>query len=241
MDHAMIPIKRVTATESIVESLKQRIMDGEFGPGAQLPSEQCLLKEYAVSRLTLREALARLSALGIIHVHHGKGAFVEASISVSALNNVLIPLFPQHDLKRMNDLIEARNVIESEIAARVAEIRTPEHIRLLQEILEYNDTVLDDPLVFAERDYAFHLALVEIADNQFFYAMYQALHRQIKAFLVQYAQSISDRGAAMERHRPILEAIRGGDAPRARELARAHAAICASYVRKMIDGKGDPQ
>jgi GntR family transcriptional repressor for pyruvate dehydrogenase complex len=237
----MKPIKKVTATEAIVESLKQRIGDGEFGPGEQLPSEQVLLHDYGVSRLTLREALARLSALGIIHVHHGKGAFVEKKISVSALGNVLMPMFPECDLKRMNDLIEARNVIESEIAAKVAESHTEDDIRRLQDILDCRGDILDNPEIFAERDYAFHLALVEIADNQFFFAMYQALHRQIKAFLVQYARSITDRAQAMERHRPVLKAIIKGDADKARKLAREHAAICASYVKKMIDSKGDVQ
>ena len=235
----MKPVRKVTATESLVESLKERIRDGEFGPGEQLPSEQALLNEYDVSRLTLREALARLAALGIIRVRHGKGAFVEQRISVAALDNVLMPMFPQYDLKRMNDLIEARNVIEAEIAARAAKVRTRADIQRLEEILDYDDDVLEDPELFAGRDYAFHLALVEIADNQFFLAMYQALYRQIKAFLIQYAESITDRRKALERHRPILRAIVRRDADRARKLARAHAAICASYVKKMIRSQGD--
>lgn len=67
-----IPIKKITATQEVVESLKNRIRDGKFKPGDQFPSEQLLLKEYDVSRLALREALANLSALGIIEVRHGK-------------------------------------------------------------------------------------------------------------------------------------------------------------------------
>ncbi len=57
-----ISLKKITVTEAVVESLKERIRTSEFGPGDKLPSEQSLLKEYGVSRLTLREALARLSA-----------------------------------------------------------------------------------------------------------------------------------------------------------------------------------
>jgi GntR family transcriptional repressor for pyruvate dehydrogenase complex len=227
-----ISLLRVTATKAIVESLKERIGNGEFGPGDQLPSEQIMLQEYGVSRLTLREALARLTALGIIHVRHGKGAFVTNSISVSALANVLIPLFPHHDFNRMNDLVEARNLIESEVAAKVSETRTTVQISFLEGLLKYDENVLGDPELFAGRDYGFHLALVEMSGNQFFIAMYQALFRQIRAFLIRYARSIEVRAEAMERHRPILNAIIYQDVELARKLAREHATICASFVSK---------
>lgn len=229
-----ISIKKVTATEAIVESLKERIQSGEFEPGGKLPSEQELLKEYDVSRLTLREALAQLSALGIISVHHGKGAFVETQVSIPALDNVLIPLFPRNDSNRLPDLVEARSMLESEIAAKVAASRTRADITRLERLLESDPEILDDTERFAERDYRFHLTLAEMADNKFLLAIYQALYRNITSFLVRYAQSIDDRKEALERHRPILEAIIEQDVERARELAREHAGICASYIKSFI-------
>jgi GntR family transcriptional regulator, transcriptional repressor for pyruvate dehydrogenase complex len=227
-----IPLRKVTATEAIVQSLKERIKNGEFGPGEQLPSEQILVQEYGVSRLTLREALARLSALGVLQVKHGKGAFVTNSISISAIDDILIPLFPYHDNDRMRDLVEARNLIESEIAARVAENRTREQLEYLKSLLAYDESILSDPELFAERDYEFHFALVKMSGNEFFIAIYQALSRQIRAFLIRYATSIKDRAAAVERHRPILKAIIDQDVELARKLAREHATICASFVSK---------
>lgn len=234
-----LPLRKVTATEAIVESLKERIRTGEFGPGDQLPSEQFMLQEYGVSRLTLRESLARLAALGIIKVHHGKGAFVAENISISALDNVLIPLFPHYDASRMQDLIDARNLIESEVVAQVAEIRCDEDIKLLRELLDYNEDILNNPELFAERDYDFHLALVVMAGNQFFIVMYRALYQQIRSFLVQYARSINDRREAMDRHQPILEAIVNQDIEKARQLAKDHAGICASFIKEFVPKEGD--
>jgi len=232
-----LSIRKTTATEAIVESVKDRIRRGEFRPGDRLPSEQVLLREYGVSRLTLREALARLAALGIIQVQHGKGAFVKTTISMTALDNVLIPLFPQYDINRMNDLVEARNMIESEIAAKLALTRSDNDLRLLENLLECDGETLNDPGLFADRDYAFHLSLAEMADNQFLLVMYKALYNQIRDFLVQYAHSIDDRREALERHRPLLNAIRKGDAEAARRLAREHAGICASFIRGMVEEK----
>lgn len=193
-----------------------------------------MLKEYNVSRLTLREALARLSASGIIEVKHGKGAFIKNKISIHALDNVLVPMFPERDPSRMTDLEEARSLIESEIAAKAAEKRTKKQIQNLEQLFELDLETVNSPGKYAERDFQFHLALAKVAGNQFFLAMYQALYNQISAFLVQYARSIMDRKAAMERHRPILEAIIQQDIENARSLARVHAGICASYVKKII-------
>ena len=224
-------IKKITATEALLEDLKERIRTCEFGPGEKLPSEQVLLKEYDVSRLTLREALARLAALGIIEVKHGKGAFVNSEVSIPALDNVLIPMFPQNNSDRMQDLIEARNLIESEIAAKVALQRTHDDIGRLEDLLKYDATIAD-ATAFAERDYAFHLTLSEIAGNVFFHSIYQALSRQVRCFLVSYAESVEDWEEALERHRPILNAIINKDAAMARLLAKDHARVCASFIQE---------
>lgn len=233
-----IPLRKITATEAVVESLKTRIRACEFGPGEKLPSEQALLKEYDVSRLTLREALAKLAAWGIIRVVHGKGAFISESVSIPALDNVLIPLFPQVNADRMKDLVEARNTIESEIAAKVAESRTNDDIDTLRDLLEFDAQTLSSAEDFADRDYTFHLTLVEMAGNEFFLSMYQALHRQIRSFLIRYAKSVPDREAALARHVPILNAIIDRDRELARTLAREHAAICASYIRQFREDAG---
>lgn len=225
-----IPITKITASEAVVQSLKTRICACEFGPGDKLPSEQSLLKEYEVSRLTLREALAKLAAWGVIQVRHGKGAYVGKSISIPALDNVLIPLFPKLNPDRMGDLIEARNTIESEIAAKVAHTRSIEDIQTLQKLLTFNSEDILNAEAFADRDYTFHLTLVKMADNDFFLSMYQALNMQIRSFLVEYARSVEDWEKALDRHTPILDAIIDKNQEKARVLAREHARICASYI-----------
>lgn len=227
---------KVTVADAVLNSLKGRILEGEFGPGEKLPSEQVFLKEYDVSRLTLREALAKLAAWGVIRIRHGKGAYINEKISLPALKNVLIPMFPQQNILRMNELVEARTMLESEIAAKVAENRTKEQITALKDLLEYDTRKITSAAKFAEQDYAFHLALSQMAGNEFIHSMYQALHCQIQSFLIQYARSLTDWKEALERHLPILQAIIDKNPEIARNLARAHARICASYIHQ---DKGD--
>jgi len=227
-----IQLHKITATEAVVESLKERIRNCEFNPGEKLPSEQALLKEYDVSRLTLREALAKLAAWGVIQVRHGKGSYIGENISIPALDNVLIPMFPQQNSDRMGELVEARNMIESELAAKVAENRTPDQIIVLEKLLDYDHQKITSAKKFADRDYAFHLALSQMSGNEFLHCMYQALYRQIQFFLIRYARSITDWKEALDRHSPILEAIIDQDSETARLLARDHAKVCASYIRQ---------
>jgi DNA-binding GntR family transcriptional regulator len=69
--------------------------------------------------------------------------------------------------------------------------------------------------------------------------MYQVLHGQIRDFLIQYANSIDDGREALDRHRPILNAIIDQDVEAARQLGRDHAEICASYVKKINHRNGE--
>ncbi len=224
----MIQLERVSTAEAIVKHLMEAIANGDYAPGEKLPSERRLQEMLGVGRLALREGMARLSALGIISIHHGKGAFVNEGVDGKALSHVLMPLFPQKNLKHLQDLVEARSMIEGEIAAHAAERRSDDDIQELAAILEYDAATLRDPQKIADCDYQFHSALARIGGNVFLEVMYEGLAPHIREFLIHYARTHKKRQDALERHRPILEAIRVQNIEEARDLARNHAAFCAN-------------
>jgi GntR family transcriptional regulator len=61
---------------SISAQLSSWIQAGEYLPGDRLPSESQLMEHFAVSRITVRRALANLSQMGLVQSQHGKGVFV---------------------------------------------------------------------------------------------------------------------------------------------------------------------
>jgi GntR family transcriptional regulator len=65
--------------QKIANDLRGRILDGELGPGAKLPTEQELMTQYGVSRNTVRMAVAALANQGLIVTQPGRGggAFVQ--------------------------------------------------------------------------------------------------------------------------------------------------------------------
>lgn len=62
--------------KEIENEIRERIVRNQLGPGAKLPSEAELMMEFAVSRITVRQALSGLHNAGLIEKVNGKGSFV---------------------------------------------------------------------------------------------------------------------------------------------------------------------
>src|SRR5215467_9736240 len=60
----------------IADELRRQVVDGDIAPGHLLPSEPALAAEHAVSRVTVRKALARLKDEGIVDSRQGFGWYV---------------------------------------------------------------------------------------------------------------------------------------------------------------------
>ncbi|MFC1766495.1 FadR/GntR family transcriptional regulator [Planctomycetota bacterium] len=230
-------IRRTSTAEAIVQHLVERIRGGEFGPGDRLPSERLLQTQLGVGRLSLREGLARLSALGIIRIDHGKGAFVEKRPNSESIAHAMILCFPQRDQKAMEDLVHARGLIEGELAAMAAAHRSDEDIVGLKKILESPGADRLDARDLAEVDFLFHLEVAKVADNDFLTVMLKALGNQIRTFLRHYTAAVSDPKRVIARHRPILQAIIDRDVEQARALAQAHVRVCEKSIQVFVKSK----
>ncbi|MFW5454614.1 GntR family transcriptional regulator [Thioalkalivibrio sulfidiphilus] len=73
----------------IKEVLKQRILDGEYAPHARLASESELMKQFGVSRITVRQALRDLHTEGLVFSVQGKGSFVSKPKAVQDIQRLL--------------------------------------------------------------------------------------------------------------------------------------------------------
>lgn len=73
---ALLPLSSVPLHSQLRELLRARILDGEYAPGSQMPSESELGSLFKVSRITVRQALGDLQKEGLIFKIHGKGTFV---------------------------------------------------------------------------------------------------------------------------------------------------------------------
>ncbi len=62
-----------TAVDRCTEAIRRAVLDGRLPPGERLPPERRLAEDFGVNRVTVRAALARLSAAGLVSVRQGSG------------------------------------------------------------------------------------------------------------------------------------------------------------------------
>lgn len=225
-------LERTSTAEAVVNYFTEQIRSGTVSPGDKLPSERVLQERFGISRFALREGLARLSALGIIRIVHGKGAFVAETVSSASLGNVLLPALSSHPGNSLRDLFEARLLIERELAFRAAERRTEQHLQTLETILDQTAGALADPEQFGELDYDFHRTVAAAAGNVFLMKMLDVLTQHMRDFLARHAHSAESRGKALKTHRDIVECIRARDSEGAAVTMEGHLVGCKSNFER---------
>lgn len=228
------PVRRISTAEAVANRLVERIHSGEFGPGDVFPSERDLQSQLGVGRLSLREGLARLSALGIIRVDHGKGARVRQRVDVEAVAHALVPLFPHRQSKVLHDLLRARSVIDGELAAQAALVREEGDIVVLRDLLDRPGEAVSDDRALAELDFAFHREVARIGNNTYLAVLHDALATPIREYLLCYVRVHGNRQEVIDRHRPILDAIVARDGPGARLAAVSHLEACKASVDRFL-------
>ena len=70
-------VRRDGLAEQLFNILREELESGDYKPGQKLMSESALAQKYGVSRLTVRAAIARLSALDYVETRNGEGSFVK--------------------------------------------------------------------------------------------------------------------------------------------------------------------
>jgi GntR family transcriptional regulator len=87
-NHAVISMSPQPLYLQLKEVLRAYIMDGTYAPHSKLPSENELIKQYKVSRITVRQALRDLQKEGLIFSIQGKGSFVTKPKAVQDLTRL---------------------------------------------------------------------------------------------------------------------------------------------------------
>lgn len=104
------PIKKVSTAAKVFETLYEMIVRGQFQRGQKLPSQEELAKQFGVSRNTLREAMNKLYAMGLLSSHQGIGTIVEAPNPEGYLSTLSGQFL--RDSMSVREFIEARICIE---------------------------------------------------------------------------------------------------------------------------------
>ncbi len=208
----------------LVDALVPMIVGGELAPGSLLPAEPEMSARFGVSRSVVREALRVLGEKGLVDVRHGSGTRVTTSDRWDPLDPAVLAALRASGPSAvvLRDLLEARTIVECEVAALAAERADAVENAALEDALAIMRSSLDDPPRYVTGDSAFHLTLLRAARNRVLERMAQPMHE-----LLSYAQALTDAipgvlTRALADHEAIADAVMRHDADGAREAMRAH-------------------
>ena len=212
-------VKRATVAETIVEQVRDLIIDGQLRPGQKLPSERELADELCVGRSSVREATSALIALGIAQARQGEGVYIRPDFPDSVIDKIEWSSLLLRG--QIRDLIETRLTIELAIV-RLACERAPLPARVDLERLAGEMDVAMSIETFIERDLSFHLALAEASGNRVMHSVVRGVQQLMRSSMGQVLQRADMRAIASAQHRAIAAAIRQGDVEAAVRTMEEH-------------------
>lgn len=204
---------------SVADTLRDMLAANRWQVGERMPAERALSEELGVPRATVREALIVLEVEGLLEVRHASGIYVCETTSKSEddLPDDLSPF----------ELLRARQVLESAIAANAALNVTGEQIEAMREALFQEERDIMERRGSYEGDQRFHQLLAEATQNDALVATMEQLWamRQSSELWNRLHSRIFDdsyRRSWAADHHEILAAIEARDPESARAATWRH-------------------
>lgn len=219
-------VRQPKLSDVIMQRIEEMIMEGTLRPGQRLPPERELALEFDVSRPSLREALQKLAAKGLLVSRQGGGTYVAENLG-DGLVDPLLELFRTHP-EAQYDLLEFRHALEG-VSAYYAALRSTEADRAMirarfEDLERYHQQKAFDKEVSA--DVEFHLAIAASTHNvvllHMMRALFSLLHQHIGDNLQSIYPKVDTRKRIHEQHYVLMEAICAGEPERARKAAHDH-------------------
>jgi GntR family transcriptional repressor for pyruvate dehydrogenase complex len=212
----------VSKTDSLVDSVISSIANGEYTPGSKLPPENYYVKEYGLSRVTVREAFKKLNSMGVVSIRQGDGTFVKA-IKPFGINRAVLPLL-MANRETIEDVYETRIIIEEAILELVIRLRSNGDILALRGIVSEMGRAVyaSDVEEYNTLDDNFHDKLTEICGNPVLASIYDSLAVIRKSNIRKSNSSMKSIEKSIKDHQDILDAIEQKDGARAKDLMRRH-------------------
>lgn len=232
----ILPISRSGVSEMLVQQLLGFVTAGRLKAGDKLPSERELAERFEVSRPTVREALRALSVLGVLEIRHGGGAFVSALNAAELLGP--LSFFLSLSDASVEQLYNARRIIEGEICALAATRVTPEDLAELSDLIEAQENVKRDAVHYLQFDSQFHEALGRIGGNPFLARASQSLNILGIEFRKLAAKTKAAPTRSIADHKVILAALTEGDSEAARAAMVDHMNQVLTTTKEELESHG---
>lgn len=226
--HFLTPIRRTTLTADICRKLVAHLMRGDWTEGEQIPPERLLCQHLGVGRASLREALKALEIMGMIETRLGEGTFVCQRSDFFA--RPLLWAITGSDVSDVRELVEARKLIEVELAGLAAERATADDVAKMEEMLAAMEAAAGDRERFSDGDIGFHMAIAEAGHNKILLNAILLIRNLLREWVNHALTKTGVSAKAYEQHKRIFLAIAKKRPDQARQAMEAHLISMAGYI-----------
>ena len=220
MKHSFEPVVKQSLPDRLARQIRGTIQSGHYRRGDRLPPIVEMAKRFEVGQPSIREALKKLEAMGVVQIRHGSGVFVSRS------EEVLVLASPDYagavTKKLLLDLIRARIPIESQSVADCVRHATPEQVQELERVLADAGQHLGDAERLNAVNMEFHGKIADASGNSVTAQLLAVLHDLFTAEQRLILDIFGSREADHAGHLEILDAIERRDEALAVERMRAH-------------------
>ena len=233
------PVQSIKVFEQIADQIEQRILNGELRSGDRLPTERVLAEQFQASRTAVREAMKILAQKGLVEMRPGRGTIVIDGAPEAMQNSIgLVMKLQVGEVGGSDNLVEVREILETEIAALAAARATEDEITAMREAIRVMDVSLSDADAYIAADNQFHRALAKATQNSLILILIDSivnpLSEQRKHIFA--VEGGPERGQF--HHKRILESIIRRNPENARAAMHAHLQQVREDVRASPNHKG---
>jgi len=235
------PDARASLPEEVARRLLDLIRSGNLRPGDRLPSERDLAAMFGVSAPSVREALRALAILGVVRRERG-GVTRVSSLDLRELFAPLRLVLPLN-ARNIDTHYRARVFVDGGIGRMAAENITPEALARLRELLEFQATLIDDPVGFRVSDREFHQIVLDACANPFLDQIGRALYEIGMDYRRIASESPGVIAQSLIDHAAIIDALAARDPERTGAAMEAHVLnvdrSTREAMRRLAAGSGE--
>jgi DNA-binding FadR family transcriptional regulator len=216
------PITVARASSSIADQIRSAIVGGRLRQGERLPPERELAEQFGVSRVTVRDALRALEAMGLIEVRVGArgGAFVTVPTG-SVVGQTMSDMMMMQAITP-EDIVEARLVVELGTVTLACARATDKDLARLRDLDARARAALANRTYTRELSWDFHALLAEAAHNRALDGLAQSFRSSLSMHPIRTREGAKAFERTVEEHRLIYDALEARDGVTARREMAHH-------------------
>ncbi|QJY46850.1 FadR/GntR family transcriptional regulator [Pseudonocardia broussonetiae] len=222
------PVVRPRLYEQVVSQIQEWITENGLEVGQRLPPERELAARLGVSRATVSQALVAMEVVGIVAVRHGDGVILVEPVGGSAK---IVSALRRH-AQQLPEIIDAREALETKIAALAAERRTDDDLAAIEASLDEMERDIAAGGRGVEGDEQFHAAVTAAAHSGLLGRLMDEISDLIKETRIASLSRPDRPRDALGGHRRVTEAIRARDPFEAARAMQEHVATVSDVVQR---------